>query len=276
MALTVEHLRTRLATELANREWQAGRGKYVAKGPKSGGSGFSLGDDSRITRRSLLLRPILRTVHSLDFVVYKSIMFATFCQTSTSPFPFWSETFSIFVGDVLATLFVGGGAYILWYIVKYPGFRVGANWTFIGWDFRKMGRLPNDTDTGDLELMPNVSVTSRDMSVKKVITAVWVRERADVNDPGQIHGVLHLNQTGMHVDSRTTGGDLLSFPGPKIACQMKEFQSIFNCPIFIQTSDGEFYQAESPGNMPKGVAKFRYKVQKIVYAAKQRLLRKLQ
>jgi hypothetical protein len=200
--------------------------------------------------------------------------FVAVCQTSPE-FPFWPETFSIFLGDVLATIFIGVGAYSLWYILKYPGFRVGANWSYIGWDLMKIGRLPNESDTGDLQLWPNISVTSRDMTVKKVITSVWVRERADLSDPGEIHGVLHLNQVGVPVEVRTTGGDVLNLTGPTIACDASTFQRIFYCPIFIQTSDGEFYQAESPGNMAKGIVKLRYQIQNFLHSAKMRLLRRL-
>ena len=200
---------------------------------------------------------------------------AAICQTTPNPFPFWQETLSIFLGDVLATIFIGVGAYLLWYLLKYPGFRVGANWTYVGWDIQKMGRLPNESDTGNLVLMPNISVTSRDMTVKKVIAAVWVRERADLSDPGEIHGVLHLNQVGIPLEHRTTGGDLLNLRGPTITCQASKFQRIFNSPVFIQTSDGEFYQAESPGNMAKGIVKLRYEIQKFLHSAKQRFLRKL-
>jgi hypothetical protein len=130
------------------------------------------------------------------------------------------------------------------------------------------------SDTGNLVLMPNISVTSYDMNVKKVITAVWVRERADPSDPGQIHGVLHLNQS-MTVEARTTGGDLLILTGPRIACQASKFQQIFYSPIFVQTSDGEFHRAESPGNAAKGIVRLRHQIQKIVYNAKQRILSKL-
>jgi hypothetical protein len=92
---------------------------------------------------------------------------AAISRTISEPFPFWLETFSIFLGDVLATIVIAVSASILWYVLKYPGFRVGANWTYIGWDMRKMGRFPNDSDTGTLKLMPNISVTSRDMGVRK-------------------------------------------------------------------------------------------------------------
>lgn len=193
----------------------------------------------------------------------------------SNPLSFWMETLCIFLGDVFATIFVGVGAYSLWFILKYPGFRVGANWTYIGWDMEKKGRLPDESDTQDFELMPNVSVTSHDMSVKKVITAIWVREGADVHDPGEIHGVLHLHREGMPAEVRTTGGDLLSLPGPRIKCRGNKFQRIFHSPIFIQTSDGEFYRAESPGNIARGIVKLRYKTQKVIHSATQRFLRKL-
>jgi hypothetical protein len=197
------------------------------------------------------------------------------CQGSSNPFPFWLETLSIFLGDVLAVICVGIGTYIGWYTLKYPGFRVGANWTYIGWDFQKMGRLPNESDVGTLELMPNISVVSLDLTVRKVISGVWVRERADIHDPGEIHGHLDLKRAGVPVEVRTTGGDLLSLTGPKIGCQASEFHRIFHSPIFIQTSDGEFYQAESPGNTAKGIVKMRYEIQKFLHDAKRRLLRKL-
>jgi len=204
-----------------------------------------------------------------------SLDISTACQTSSDLFPFWLETFSIFLGDVAATIFIALGASVIWHMLKYPGFRVGANWTYVGWDMVKMGRLPNASDEGTLQLMPNISVTSRDMTVKKVIHAVWVRERADLHNPGEIHGVLDLKKAGIPLEVRTTGGDLLTLPGPKIVCQANKFQQIFNCPIFIQTSDGEYYRAESPGNSATGIVKMRYSVQTFFYAAKQRLLTRL-
>jgi len=203
------------------------------------------------------------------------VCFAAICQANPSPFPFWLETFSILLGDVLATIFIGAGAYTLWYLLKYPGFRVGASWTYVGWNVKEKGRLPNASDPEILTLMPNVSVISRDMTVKKVIAAVWVRERADPADPGEIHGVLHLTQTGMPVELRTTGGDLLNLTGPKIVCPASKFRQIFNSPIFIQTSDGEFYQAESPGNTAKGIVRLRYEIHGFLHAVRQKILRKL-
>jgi hypothetical protein len=196
-------------------------------------------------------------------------------QTGTTSLHFWEETLSIFLGDVLATIFIAGGASVLWYLLKYPGFRVGANWTYTGWDVAKMGRLPNESDNVNLGLMPNISITSLDLTVKKIIASVWVRERADVHDPGVVHGVRHLQREGLPPEVRTTGGDLLTLPGPTIRCHASKFQQIINCPIFVQTSDGEYYKAQSPGNSPTGIVKLRYEIQNFVYTAKQQLLRKL-
>jgi hypothetical protein len=64
---------------------------------------------------------------------------AAICQTSPNPFPFWLETLSIFLGDVLATLFIGTATYVLWYLLKYPGFRVGANWSYGGTAAKPVG-----------------------------------------------------------------------------------------------------------------------------------------
>jgi hypothetical protein len=192
-----------------------------------------------------------------------------------TPLSFWRETLSIFVGDVLASVFVAGGAYFLWYLLKYPGFRVGANWSFSGWDVAKMGRLPNGSDNVSMSIMPNISVVSRDPTVRKIVASVWVRERADVHNPGMVHGVRHLQRDGVPPELRTTGGDLLAFYGPSIQCNANKFEQISNCPIFIETTDGEYFQAQSPGNTPKRLAKLRYRIQDFVYIAKQRILTKL-
>jgi len=89
----------------------------------------------------------------------------TFLNEPTA-FPFWWETFSIFLGDVAATAVVAVSAYTLFYVLKYPGFRVGANWTFNGWDVGKMGRFSNESDDAPMELRPNVSVVSRNTGDK--------------------------------------------------------------------------------------------------------------
>jgi hypothetical protein len=199
--------------------------------------------------------------------------FAAVFQANPSPFPFWKETFSILLGDVLATLVILAAS-VLWFIViKYPGFRVGANWTYLGWDLEKMGRLPIESDVGELTLIPNIAITSRDVSAKKIIAAVWVRERADVTNPGTIYGVHHLRDTPP--EERTTGGDILRLMGPRIECPASKFKQIFNCPIYIQTSDGEFYKARSPGNSPEGIVKLRYDIQAFLDSVKRRILSKI-
>jgi hypothetical protein len=203
------------------------------------------------------------------------VAFAAECQVGTSPLSFWQETLSIFLGDVFAAIFLSIGAYIIWYLLKYPGFYVGANWTYVGWDATKMGRLPNESDTGSLTLMPNISVVSRDMNIRKVISDVWVRQRADAADPGEILGHINLQRAGIPAEVRTTGGDLLSLRGPTIQCLTKDFRRITYFPVFIETSDGEFYQATSPGNEPKGVARLRQQSQKVVYEAKRRIRKRL-
>ena len=203
-------------------------------------------------------------------------LWATVCQVySPAPLSFWMETLCIFLGDVFAVLFLGASSFLAWYILKYPGFRVGANWSWVGWDYAKMGRFPNEMDEGNIEFVPNVSVTCHDTNVKKVICAVWVRERADVHNPGVILGHLDLRRAGIPVEARTTGGEPLNLYGPTIVHQASKFQQIINFPIFVQTSDNEFYKASSPGNSPKGMAKFRLRVQSIVHATKQRLFAKL-
>jgi hypothetical protein len=199
----------------------------------------------------------------------------TTCLYEPTSFPFWWETFSIFLGDVAATVFLALSAYALFYLLKYPGFRVGAGWSFSGWDSRKMGRFPNASDDAPMELWPNVSVVSRDTDVKRVIVAIWVRERAEVVDPGEIYGVRHLHKEGMPAEHRTTGADPLNLPGPKILCKASQFQKITHTPVFMQTSDGRFHKAQSPGNPIKGIAKLRYRVQDASDAARQWFLEKL-
>jgi hypothetical protein len=95
--------------------------------------------------------------------------------------------------------------------------------------------------------------------------AVWVRERADVYDPGTILGQRDLQQAGVLPELRTTGGDLLKITGPTISCPASRFQEVVNYPVFIETSDGAFYKAESVGNLPEGLALFRYRCKNALY-----------
>jgi hypothetical protein len=99
---------------------------------------------------------------------------------------FLLETLAIFVGDVLATAFIALMAYLTWYLFKYPSFRVGASWTFTGWNVKQMGRFPNASDSVPMTFTPSIGITSYDTSVRKLIHSVWVRQRADVYDPGTV------------------------------------------------------------------------------------------
>jgi hypothetical protein len=103
-----------------------------------------------------------------------------------------------------------------------------------------MGRLPNDSDSGTMEFTPSIAVTSYDVGVKKVIHSVWVRERTDVFNPGTILGHRDLQQAGIPSEER-----LLKFQGPKITHPTSKFHEVVTYPIFIETSDGAFYKAES-------------------------------
>jgi hypothetical protein len=174
-----------------------------------------------------------------------------------TPHTFFLETLAIFLGDVLAAAFIASLGYCYWYVMKYPGFYVGANWDFRGWDLNKMGRLPNASDSGTMEFIPNICVISYDAHVKKVIHSVWVRERADLNNPGTVLGHRDLKKDGVIPEARTTGGDMLAFHGPKIVCPASEMIKITKFPVFIETSDGAFYKAVGGGNNPTGPARLR-------------------
>jgi hypothetical protein len=188
-----------------------------------------------------------------------------------TPRQFWLETLTIFLGDVFATAFVGLAAYGDWYLLKYPGFRVGASWSYTGWNVQQMGRFPNASDTGPMEFTPNVSITSYDTGVKKIIHSVWVRERADVYNPGTILGHRDLQRDGVLPERRTTGADVLNIQGPHITAPASRFQEVVNFPVFVQTSDGTFYKAVSVGNLPTGVLRLRHRSKNALYKFKQQL-----
>lgn len=186
------------------------------------------------------------------------------------PLSWWVETLCITLGDLLAVVVVAIVSSLGLYAITYPGFRVSANWSWVGWDLKKMGRFPNSSDSGAMRLWPNISVTSYDTNVKKLIAAVWVRQRSDVNDPGEILGKIDLRNAVPDADNRTTGGDVLNLRGPEIACDASQFQKMTDFPVFIQTSDGEFYRAISPGNPGTTAFRARLRMQRTVFAAKRR------
>ena len=179
------------------------------------------------------------------------------------------ETLTIFLGDVLATAFIAIVVYVVWYILKYPGFRVGASWSFKGWSVKQRGRFPSESDTEPMVLTPNVSISSYDTSVKKLVHSIWVRERADIYNPGEILGHLDLQRSFVAVEQRTTGGDVINLHGPSINCVASQFHKIVNFPVFVQTSDGTFYRAESVGNTATGILRLRYRARNTLYKIKQ-------
>jgi hypothetical protein len=184
---------------------------------------------------------------------------------------FLLETLAIFVGDVFASAFIALVVYLVWYLFKYPGFRVGASWTFTGWNVKQMGRFPNGLDSAPMTFTPSVGITSYDTSIKKLIHSVWVRQRADVYDPGVILGHRDLQKDGVLPELRTTGGDLLNLAGPTISGPASRFHEVVNYPVFIQTSDGAFYKAESVGNNAEGPTRFRHRCKNVLYKMRRQV-----
>jgi hypothetical protein len=182
---------------------------------------------------------------------------------------FLLETLAIFVGDVLATAFIALIAYLAWRVLKYPGFRVGASWAWEGWNVQQMGRFPTASDSGPMLLRPQISITSYETSVKKVIHSVWVRQHADPQNPGTILGHRDLQREGVAAERRTTGADPLHVIGPEISADASRFQEIVNFPVFVQTTDGAFYKAESVGNAAEGMNRFRYRARNALYRARR-------
>lgn len=185
---------------------------------------------------------------------------ATTCLNDPGPLSFGRETFSIFLGDIAAVSVAALAGLLFFYIVKYPGFRVGAGWS---WTTTK--------PKGKLQVWPNVSVTSYDPNVEKIIATIWVRERADIDNPGAILGKLDLRQTGQPTEDRTTGGDVLNLRGPVIECEQGRADEVMKFPIFVQTSDGHFYKALSPGHPGSRTLQLRMKMQRVVYNLKEGL-----
>ena len=182
---------------------------------------------------------------------------------------FLLETLSIFLGDVLASAFIALFAYAALRVIRHPGFRVGASWSYTGWNVRAAGRFPNASDLGLMEFTPRVNITSYDDRVRKIIHSIWVRERADVSDPGTIWGHRDLHRDGVPAEIRTTGGDPINIEGPTIPNPASKFHEIVNCPIFIQTTDGNFYKAESVGNTATGVIRLRYRYRNALHSVRQ-------
>src|SRR5580658_4423596 len=120
----------------------------------------------------------------------------------------------------------------------------------------KTGRFSNSSDTHIMEYTPGISINSYDAGVREIVYAVWVRERADLSNPGSILGKRDLQQEGVIPEARTTGGDLINLQRPTIAAPASKFFEVVNHPMFIQTSDGIYYKAVSPGKLPEAGTAF--------------------
>jgi hypothetical protein len=152
---------------------------------------------------------------------------------------FLLETLSILLGDVLAVLILGFFGYMV--LRKAPPFRIKVEWAYNNWDREKRGRLPNEWDAEDVEIMPLVRVISDDMTVQKVVSVIWVREWPDESKPGKIYGCQKLSET-MPKEARTTAFEnkrILELHGPKIVCPARESRHITKLPVFIETEDGQ-------------------------------------
>jgi len=78
---------------------------------------------------------------------------------------------------------------------------------------------------------------------------LYVRERADLSNPGEIKAHLELATT-MTEEARTTayqGNPLLKLRGPEIPCKANNARRIAQLPVFIETNEGEVFLAEKPG-----------------------------
>lgn len=154
------------------------------------------------------------------------------------------------------TVVILGSFYVqfrIWLWSK-TGLRIGASWRF------------NQRGT-TLELHPVVNIVTwvkNQWSTERIVQSIWVRERGEPTNPGNIHG--HIDFSGLvdqkqkiPIEDRTTGGDPINLNGPTMTCVNassiwgkdgkfdEEAEKIINCPIWIQWSDGTFSKAMSSG-----------------------------
>jgi hypothetical protein len=64
---------------------------------------------------------------------------------------------------------------------------------------------------------------------------------------------------------------LLKLHGPTISFPASKFQEVVKYPVFIETSDGAFYKAESVGNAPEGLTGFRHRCRNTLYKARRQV-----
>lgn len=176
--------------------------------------------------------------------ILQSILSPNWSRTFRDHHPFWAEylgeTFSGISVAALVTLYVERR--IKW--IEKKSLYVGANWS---WDV--IGAKGQDY----VVLHPNVSVISRTKAPKLIIHSVWVREskpsKKPSKTPAPIYGHFDLTKAGMTHEKRTTGGDPLYIEGPRIDCEKVEMLRVMRYPIWIQTSDNQWFKAQSMGNL---------------------------
>lgn len=156
--------------------------------------------------------------------------------------PFWTDYGIKTLSGLTVTLIAGGYVELRMWWWRKTGIRIGANW-------QVAKQSKNGTQV--LCISPKVNVVSRAQGrwgTTKIVHSIWVRERADIADPGQIYGKVDLTDTAVH--QRTTGGDPLNLTGAAMLCPPGDAETIMKCPIFVQWTDGTFSKAMSMGNEP--------------------------
>jgi len=165
--------------------------------------------------------------------------------------PHWTDVLVGVTAAVAAAALIGLIVWLFRAFGQVTSLRVGANWT---WE----GTAPDPTY---MTLHPNINVVSRTNAPRKIVHSIWVRESKSTRRPGTIYGKVDLINS-VPVQNRTTGGDPLNLVGPTIKCKnlKVEVERVMNCPIWIQTSDGKWYRAQSMGNPPSFAERIKIKL----------------
>jgi len=162
----------------------------------------------------------------------------------------WTEFIVGVSVTVVGAALIGSVVWLYRALGQSTSLRIGANWT---WE-----ATPDPTY---VTLRPNVNVVSRSNAPEKIVHSIWVRERKNICNPGQIYGKIDLVDK-LPVEKRTTGGDPLNLVGPPITYQKTKAETVMRCPIWIQTTDNKWYKAQSMGNPPRLAERLRLKLRR--------------
>lgn len=165
--------------------------------------------------------------------------------------PHWIDIVIGASGALVAAVIFGLSTWILAAIRRSASIRVGANWTLDG-----LGSQP-----GFIRMHPNLNVISRRNSPKLIVHSIWVRESKSNRKPGNIYGKIDLTSSTA-ASHRTTGGDPLNLTGPIIICpnEQSNFEKALKYPVWIQTTDNQWFKAQSAGNPPALAERIRSKL----------------